>query len=1041
MMLGKETVNQSAVGSHQSAFSPLRTTYCPLPTARCLLLTACCLLFTVLSFAQATQANIDPDADFKLAKEFFQKEQYSLAYPMFKHLAEVGNHNSKLPISTDLEARYYTMVCGLRLNETTAESAAKDFVETEHNAPRIQMLSYELGEYYFRQQRFDDALTYYNKAGIDNLSNRQLAEMKFHQAYAYFTLQQFDKAKPLFNTIRQISSDPNYIDANYYFGFISFYEKNYTLALESFRKVENEPTYQKVVPYYIAEILYFNGSKDEAIQYAEQKLTTGGQYYDLQLRQLVGHAYFEKKNYTKALPYLEEYVSKSDKVRREDLYELSYAYYETKQLRKAIQGFKQLGGKEDSLAQNSMYLLADCYLKTGDKASARSAFLFCASNSSNATQKEISQFHYAKLSFDLGYGDIASNELQQFLRAYPNSEYGGEAKELLVNVLANTNNYKEALDLYESLTGKSENVRKVYPKILYGRAVEYINDQQITKADALLDEILKVPYNAPYLPYAYFWKGEIAYRMNDADKTVEYLTSYIKSPATNGEVNVTNARYDLGHAYLQKQSYRQALGNFEQVTKRVSTASTPIEQDAYVRSADCYFMAKEYRKANDMYGVVLTDNLASADYALYQRAIISGALNRHNDKISMLQSLEQRFPGSALVADANLEIANTYLAAEDYRSASTPLNNIIKSRSATALYPQAYLKLGVAYFNMNNNTEALNAFKTLISAYPNSSESDAAVEYVRNIFVEQQKPEEFVAFMKQNGKQISYSEEDSLTYAAADLRYNNNDLQNALIGYQSYLTKFATGRYVLDANYKMAEIYNSRKDFANAITGYAYVASKAPNRYAERSVLQAARISYFELKNYTDAELYFIQLKEIASQPDIQLEAMRGLLRSQYKLNQWKDAVPNAQELLTRKGIATDDKMMANMILAKDHQSNNDNEAATSAYRAVISLGKSEFAAEARYQIAYILFQQNKLADAEKAAFDVINKAGSYEYWTTKAYILLGDIYWKQKDYFNAEATLKSVADNATIPELKQEAQTMLQSVIEEKNANSKVSQ
>jgi lipopolysaccharide biosynthesis regulator YciM len=236
-------------------------------------------------------------------------------------------------------------------------------------------------------------------------------------------------------------------------------------------------------------------------------------------------------------------------------------------------------------------------------------------------------------------------------------------------------------------------------------------------------------------------------------------------------------------------------------------------------------------------------------------------------------------------------------------------------------------------------------------------------------------------------------------------------------------------------------MYNGKKDYENALTGYAYVASKAPNKYAEKSILQAARINFFELKNYTDAEIYFTQLKGLASQPDIQLEAMRGLLRSQYRLNQWKDAVPNAKELLSRKGIATDDKMMANMVIAKSYQENNETDLASSTYKTVIALGKSEFAAEARYQIANILFQQNKFSEAEKAAFEVVNKAGSYEYWTTKSYILLGEIYWKQKDYFNAEATLKSVSENATIPELKEEAKKKLDEVVSEKNANSKVAQ
>lgn len=990
-------------------------------------------------FAQATQANIDPDADFKLAKELYQKEQYGLAYPLFKNILYVNSPNSKLPISTQLEAKYYTLVCGLKLNETAVEGAAKEFIELEHNEPRIQMLSYQLGEYYYRQQKLNDALAYFEKAGIDNLSNREIADMKFHQAYSYFTLEQFDKAKPLFNSIRQIPTDPNYLDANYYFGFISFYEKNYSLALESFKKVENQPTYQKIVPYYIAEILYFTGDKDKAIAYGEEKLKSGAQYYDLQMRQLIGHAYFEKKNYQKALPYLQDYNSKAEKVRREDLYEISYTYYETNQLPKAIAGFKELGGKEDSLAQNSMYLLGDSYLKMGQKVNARSAFLFCASNSSNAAQKEISLFNYAKLSFDLGYQDIASSELQSFMHAYPDSKYLPEAKELLVNVLANTNNYKDAIVLYESLPGKSESVKRVYPKILYGRAVEFINEQQLDKADALLDDVIKAPYNTAQLPYANFWKGEIAYRTNKVDQAIAFLTSYLQNPVSGGEVNVTNAKYDLGHANLQKENYRQALAYFEQITKKIDRSSTAVEQDAYLRSADAYFMNRNYKQAQQMYEVIINNNLPSADYALYQKAIITGAANRTADKIKQLQSLEQAYPASSLIADANLEIANTYLAEENYRAAITSLNKIVKNKNATSLHPQAFLKLGVAYFNLDNNQEALANFKTLISSFPNSAESDAAVEYVRNIFIEEQKPTEYVAFMKANGKDVGYTEADSLTYASAEIRYNNNDRQNALNGFKDYLNKYPNGRYAIEANYKVAEIYNGKKDFANALIGYTYVASKAPNQYAAKSVLQAARINFFELKNYVDAEIYFTQLKSIATQPDIQLEAMRGLLRSQYRLNQWKDAVPNAKELLVQKGIATDDRMMANMVIAKSYQDNNEIEPATTAYRTVISLGKSEFAAEARYQLANILFQQNNLKEAEKAAFEVVNKAGSYEYWTTKAYILLGDIYFKLKDYFNAEATLKSVSENATSPELKQEAKTKLDAVIAEKNQNSKV--
>lgn len=991
------------------------------------------------TYSQATQLGVDVDADFKLAKEMYRKNQYSLAFPLFKQLAFENNNQSKLPVSVQLESRYYSILCGLHLNEETSEALAKEFIELEHHTARIQMMSYELANYYFRRKNFIEANDYYELSGISNLSNQQIADMKFKQAYGYFTMKRFSDAKPLFNSIRQIGNNENYLEANYYYGFILFNEKQYQQALESFLLVEKEPSYAQVVPYYLTEIYYFTGKKDKAIEYGEKILETGNQFYEVELNQLIGHAWFEKQQYAKALPYLDYYVSKSLKVRREDMYELSYCYFKTNQSAKAIQGFKQLGGKEDSLAQNSMYLLADLYLKTNQKSNARNAFLFCASNSSNQVQKEISKFHYAKLSYELGFNNIALDELQLFLTENPNSTYKKEVQELLVAVMANTNNFKDALALYESLKSNSDQVKKAYPQILYGRAVEYINDQQLNLAENLLDKIINTPYNNFQLPYTYFWKGEIAFRNNKTDDAIRYYSAYLKNPATNGEVNVTNARYNLGYSYLRNENYSLALSNFEQVTRSINAQSSLLEQDAYLRTADCHFMQKRFQQASGMYDVIINNGLKTADYAYYQKAIIAGGTGRSSEKVSTLQNLEKRYPNSVYLQDAYLEMANSYLADENYRAAIVPLLKLINDPNADAVKPLAYLKLGVAYFNLDENAKALEQFKKLVSTYPNSDESDDAIAYIKNIYIENQKTSDYVNFMKQNGKQISYTEEDSLMYASALVKYNNSDFQNALNGYLDYIVQYKDGRYIIDANYYAAEIYISRKDHVNALKYYSYVADRSPNKFAERSVLQVARIYFFEQEDFTKAKTFFNKLKSLASQPENKLESMRGLLRCQYKLKEFLEGSENAKDLLDNKSVATDDKMMANLMIAKAYQAKDRSDAALQYFKAVFALGKSEFAAEAKYQTAKILFDQNKLSESEKVAFDVINKSGSYDYWITSSYILLGDIFWKQKDYFNAEATFKSIVDNAHFDDLKKTAKDKLDKVIEDKNKSSKV--
>jgi len=721
------------------------------------------------------------------------------------------------------------------------------------------------------------------------------------------------------------------------------------------------------------------------------------------------------------------------------LYELSYSYYQANNLTKAIDGFKQLSGKDDSISQHSMYLLGDAYLKTGQKANARNAFLFCSSNSSYPEQKEISKYQYAKLSYELGYQDEALNSLSSFLADYPNSTYNNEAKELLVDVLANTNNYKDAQALLESLSKPSENAKRLYPRILYGRATEFISDGQLNEADLLLNKVMNDKYNASVLPFTHFWKGEIGYRNNKLDTAIKYYQLYANSSTpTSGEANINNVRYNLGYSYLRKENYSVALSYFEPLGRGAALSSSAFVQDAYVRTADCYYMQKDYTKAKAMYDNVIKYSWPAEDYATFQNAMLAG-VRSSTEKISLMNTMIRKFPNSSLVTDANMEVAKTYMSNERFREALPYLTAVTKTTGNTSLVPQAYLKLGTAYFNLKSNQEALAQFKTLVEKYPNSQEADDALDIIRVIYIEDSKPDEYAAYMRSVGKPLSVSTEDSLTYAAAEKQYDDQKINEALASFNSYLQKFPNGSYALDANFNRAEIYYTKKDWTNALAGYENVAVNAPNRYAERAVLAAARINFFELKDYTKAEGYFIQLKEITGSQEIKLEAMRGLLRSQYQLKKWTEAAANAKELTEAKGSSADDKTLANMTIAKSFQVSGEFDQAITSYKSVVQLNKAAMAAEARYEIASCWLSLNKLSDAEKAAFETINKSGSYDFWVTKAYILLGDIYFRQKDYFNAKATFQSIVDNTTDAELKAEAQSKLDQVTVEEGKSSKV--
>ncbi len=998
----------------------------------------CCSIFYGAQ-AQQTGYFTDPQIGYKQAKEYYQQGQYSLAYPIFRELYQRQREPDLTSQALNSqELRYFTLSCGLMLNEKGALEKATEYVELDENISRVGLMSFQLGEYYYRQKDFFQAVNFYEKTALEHLENDQVATLKFHQGYSYFNLQRFDQAKPLLDAVRQLKNSEHYVDANYYYGFIAFRDKQYRAALESFRVVENAEAYADIVPYYIASILYITGDKDQALQYAGNKLDKSKGYYDVELSKLVGHGWFEKRDYAKALPYLEKFAEKNT-LGRYDLYELSYSQYQLKQYDKAIEGFKKLSGKEDSLAQNAMYLLGDAYLKTGQKANARNAFLFCSINSSNPTQQEISKFNYGKLSYELGFHDVALNELQQFLNKYPNSTYAPEAREALVGVMASTSNYKDALVLLEGIRQPSEQVKRFYPGILFGRATELINDNRLEEADLLLDKALKIPYNQEILPLVQFWKGELAYRTGSVEEAIEYYNDYLKNPLSSNEVNSTNAQYNLGYAYLKKELYRQAQGSFEAVAKSPSARSGAVEQDAWIRAADAIYMQKDYKKAASMYDRAIQLGWSAGDYAGFQKSMIAG-ITSPADKIRQLQQLQQKFPNSSLIPDANMEIAQTYLAEEAFSEAIPYLQAVIKDSRSEALKPRAYLRSGIANYNLGKNEEALKQYNVLLEQYPNSSEAIDALDNARSIYVEEGRTSEYIGYARKMGRDVSTSQQDSLAYAEAEIQLSNGNFANAIGRFETYLKNYPEGRYVIEANYYKGEIHLGRKEFPQAAAAYEAVAERVPNKFGEKSLLQAARINFFDLKQYEKAAGLYSQLKNFASTEENKLEAMRGQLRSEYQLRSWAHAVPNAQELLKAKGASGDDKLLSNMVLARAAQDEKNFDLAISYYKAAVSGGKGAYSAEARYEIAWCLYEQNKLKESEKAAFEAINKSGSYEEWVTRSYILLGDIYMKQQDYFNAKATYQSIVENASIPELKAQAQQKLKQATEAETKQNSIS-
>ena len=941
-----------------------------------------------------------------------KNEDTIAAYQFIQTIYAVGNNNS--------DANYYYLMLSLSLNKPGAELITIKWLEESDNRIYISRLNYFLGKFYFKKQLAEQAISAYAKVSIDDLSNEEIGLMKFEQAYLFFKKGDWDNAVNLLNNIRQIVGQHYYYDANYYAGFIALQQKNFPLAMSCFKIASQSDAYITLTPFYVSQLYYLMGDIESAMINCEEALKKGNQFYKSDIEQLYGHLLFDKKEYARALPYLENFVASKSNVDFQDLYQLSFCYFEAKQWNKAITGFKQLANAEDSLGQNSMYLLATSYLKVNNLSGARNAFLLCATKSQNLSQKEVSSFNYGKLSAALREYSTAISVLDKFMESYPNSIYNTEAKELWVTSLSYNNNFVQALEAYQSIENPHEALQMVYPTILFGRATLYLNEGQIDKAYELFEKIHVSSYNDKVISLTNFWLGELAYKLGRIEESITYLEMYLLNPTELAEVTIQHANYTLGYCYLKSGAYQKALNSYNKVLiGTIAMNYDKLQKDAFTRTADCQMMQKSLKTALMAYQKVIDFGWDNLDYAKLQKSIILGGLGKTKEKIILLTEFTNDYTNSFYINDARIELADTYVSQEDFQNAIAPLSQVLLDKTAASFYPQAFYKLGLVYFNLDKNEMSLNTFNDLFKAYPNSAESENAVEFVRNIYVENQTPELFVQFMNENNKPLSTNEQDSLVFRSAMLKYEQKKYAEAASGLGKYVELFPAGTNQLEANYLLAEIAYAQQQFDTATSYFTRVADQAPNKYAERAALVVARLYYFNFKVFDKAEKYFKILSQIATQQENKLEANRGLLRCQYKLEKWIESAPIANLILNEKTSPNDDILMANMILYHNVLIAKDTLSAIPILNTVIKSASSSFTAEAHYSLAALYFNQGNLVLAEKTAFDLIKKQASFEYWVTKVYILLGDIYLAQKDNFNAIATYKSVSENANFEDLK----------------------
>ncbi len=1001
--------------------------------------------------AQQSSWYKDAQAAYKRGQEFYSQQLYGKAKEEFELLLNAPSsvHNPEWEVLKQ-KAELGLGLAALQLQNPDAEKQLLTFIYKNEPSDIATQAKLGLGYFYFDKNNFDKALAFLGTVPNKGMSNEEIVKLRFRLAYSHFSKKEYKKAEPLFKQIKTVKGE-YYEPANYYYGLSCFYENDYGAALESFKLIANDKKYQynSVVPVYICQIYFLNKQYDEVIAYGEPLTKDAGIKDQAQIAQLVGQAYFEKGNFAAALPYLENYLDKTPKVSEEFLYQVAYTQYRTNNYSKAVKNFEQLNTLDSELGQNAIYNMADCYLKTNNKTSARLAFQKAAAMNYNQKVKSDAIINFAKLSYELGADAEAIQALQQI---DSKSTYYEEAQNLLSEVFLNTRDYETALKSIRNIPNKSKQIKETHQKLAYFRAMQLFREKKNGEASRLLDESLQAGSHEETTALAYFWKGEIFYTDNQWDKAEsEYkkhlqLANKLRQIPTNSSAAVS--QYALGYIYLKKADYRQAGDWFEKTIKDVEDNHlnktkdeyllNQVYPDALLKAGDCFLYQNSYAKADRNYKKIIDNKYPNTDYALYQQSIILHLTNQPEAQRVQLDKIIKNYPTSLYADDALYAMGNNYMASRSYDLARQSYAKINQDYPSSEYADRSLLKQGIIAYSQGQNEQALRYYEAVFRNNPQSEEAKDAAGLMEEIYVSAGNPEGYFNFLSTvQGFSVNESARDSVMYRSAERKFKSNDWAAAADGFSKYLDRYPTGMNSLQARFYRAESLFELKRYADALKDYSFLSDQNNPNFAETVNLRAGRITYNiqATRNFAEAAKFYSRLEKYASTEANRYEAQLFGLRAAYFGNQPAQVPAAADKVIKNPRATQPDKADAHYFLAKIQQANKQNQAAKDNYKQNIMLsGDEAFAAEARYQIALMTYQERDLTKAQDMCFQTNKEIPNHPFWLVKSFILLSDIYAEQGNLFQAKATLESIVNNfkpstAEEESLLQEAKTKLANV------------
>lgn len=976
-----------------------------------ILIPLCLVLGSSVAMGQRSYQFQTNDRLFQEGKEFFVQQNYS---GCIDKLEAYKKHATDADLIQEAD---YMLVCSaFEQGRPNAGELLKNYLDVYPDTRHADDICFRIGSVHFGNGEYEKAIYWLQEANIDVLSPEEQEASSYRLAYSLLQKGDLEKARAYFERIKEIGS--TYQEASaYYVAYIDYADGKYNKALVEFEELSNLSAYQEKSAYYITQIYFIQNKYRQAAESGEDLLKS---YPDsdnnTEIYRVVGNSYYHLGNEAKATKALAKYVSEASNPLRSDLYLLGVCYYNQGKFSDAVRCFGKTVSENDELTQNAYLYLGQSYLKLNDKNNARMAFEAAATSSFDEQIREVALYNYALLIHETGFTGFGESVtiFEDFLNDFPNSQYADKVNDYLVEVYLTTKNYDASLASIQKIKHPSTKILAAKQSILFQLGTQSFTNVKLDEAIDYFSEAIKMGvYDSEARNDAYFWRGESFYRKGEYDIAISDYRTYLNNTSQRSGDMYALAHYNLGYGYFKKKNYDEALNRFRQYVNMVSDQQTASCADAYNRIGDCLFHSRQFAAAEENYNKAAQLLPSAGDYSVYQKGFVLGLQKDYRGKISTLDRLIREYPESQYVDDALFEKGRAYVLLGDDNQAALAFESLVKNYPESSLARKGGIQLGLIYFNANKPEKAAEAYKYVISKYPGTEEAKVALQDLKSVYIDLNDINSFADYVNSLGGNIhlEVSEQDSLTYLAAEKLFMRGDNDGARRSMQNYLQQYPKGAFSSNANFYLGSIAFSQKNYDEAETFFDSVINSGDMKFMEEAVARKSEIQY-NRKDYAAALETFRRLQKIAENPDNKEAASLGVMRCALQIGDGKEALSAANDLLKNQKVSPEIAAEARYVRAKAYMDSKNEEKALADLKILAEDTRTVHGAEARYLLAQLYYDSHEDKKAEKVLEDFAKNGTPHQYWLARGFILWADIYIRQGDDVQARVYLNSLKNN-----------------------------